>query len=130
MKGRLAGMRILVVEDENPLVDELARALGDLGADVETAAREAEAFDAFIERRPTVVLIDLGLRAGGGLVLLRRIRALSPEAGGRAPAVAMSAGSRADEAFDAGFDDFIKKPFSRGRLVEAITRVAGAVHFQ
>ena len=109
-------MRILVVEDEPTLREQLMQAIAAAGHTVERAAdgREAhylgevEAFDA--------VVLDLGLPVQDGLSVLRRWRA----AGRNMPVLILTArGSWQEkvEGMDAGADDYLAKPFHMEELL-------------
>ena len=109
-------MRILVVEDEPTLREQLMQAIAAAGHTVEGAAdgREAhylgevEAFDA--------VVLDLGLPVQDGLSVLRRWRA----AGRNMPVLILTArGSWQEkvEGMDAGADDYLAKPFHMEELL-------------
>ena len=109
-------MRILVVEDEPTLSDQLVQAISEAGHTVERArdGREAhylgevEEFDA--------VVLDLGLPVLDGLTVLRRWRA----AGRNMPVLILTARSAWQEkvaGIDAGADDYLAKPFHREELL-------------
>ena len=60
-----------------------------------------------------------------GYTLIRNIRTLPPEMGGRTPAIALTARARLDDrqrAFTAGFEEHVPKPVDPADLV---ARVAG-----
>ncbi len=109
-------MRILVVEDEPTLSDQLVQAIAEAGHTVERArdGREAhylgevEEFDA--------VVLDLGLPVLDGLTVLRRWRA----AGRNMPVLILTARSAWQEkvaGIDAGADDYLAKPFHMEELL-------------
>src|SRR5688572_11760427 len=113
--------RILVVEDEAYVRDSLAEILRARGYDVETAASPPAAV-ASLERAPVdVVLSDLKMPAGGGLELLRAVKAAWPEL----PVVILTGygtvGS-AVECLRAGASDYVLKPADPGALEVALER--------
>lgn len=82
-------LRVLLVEDSVLLGSLLSAMLEELGgvAVVAVATDEAEALDALEERRPDLAIVDLNLRTGSGLGVLRALRK-NPERYGR-PATAV-----------------------------------------
>ena len=114
----LRGLRVLVVEDEGDTRDILDVLLRESGADVQ-AVPDAEAAMQVIQFRPPDVLIsDIGMPEMDGYDLIRQVRRLAPDAGGRVPAIALTAfahGSDHREALRAGYDRHLAKP------VDAIT---------
>jgi PAS domain S-box-containing protein len=122
----LTGIRVLIVDDEEDGRQALALALASRGADVSTAQSAKEGLRQLVSRRPHVVLADIGMPEEDGYALMRKIRKLSPEEGGRTPVVALTAyASAADRmrCFQAGFHLHIPKPVELGELVSAVARL-------
>ncbi len=121
-------MKVLVVEDEARLSDDLARALGEAGYAVDCAADGDRAdFLGHTEQYDAVVL-DLGLPKVDGLTVLRRWRA----SGIAVPVLMLTArGSWHDKVIgiDSGADDYVAKPFAMeevlARLRALIRRASG-----
>src|SRR5918993_872153 len=103
-------MRVLIVEDEAALRDQLTSALGASGYAVDSAADGERAdFLAGTERYDAMVL-DLGLPGIDGLTLLRRWR----ETGLATPVLVLTARGSWHEkvqGIDGGADDYVSKPF-------------------
>jgi CheY-like chemotaxis protein len=62
-----------------------------------------------------------------GLELIRRIRALPPDEGGRTPAIALTAYARAEDAqraCAAGYQTHIAKPVEPAELARAVSNLA------
>ena len=119
----LAGIDVLVVDDENDAREWLVRVLADAGAQVRAARSAAEALDAFGHAPPDVLLSDIGMPEVDGYALIRRIRALPVGEGGRTPAVALTAFARADDrqrALNAGYQMHIGKPVDQDELIAAV----------
>ncbi len=116
-------MRILVVEDEAPLAQQLASALGEAGYAVDCAADGARAdFLGHTERYDAVVL-DLGLPAVDGMTLLHRWR----DAGLAMPVLILTARGSWHEkvqGMDGGADDYVSKPF---RMEEVLARLRALI---
>jgi PAS domain S-box-containing protein len=124
----LAGLRVLVVDDEPDTRELLAAVLAACGAQVIEAATAAEAF-AQVERADLLVT-DIGMPAEDGYSLLARIRALPPERGGAIPAAALTAYARAEDrvrALRAGFQMHVPKPVEPAELITVVANLAGRI---
>ena len=86
----LSGLRLLVVEDEDTGREMLTRLLEQYGAEVVATASAAEALEALERIVPDVLLSDIGMPGESGYDLLRRVRALPVDRGGRVPALAFT----------------------------------------
>jgi signal transduction histidine kinase len=126
---RLDGLRLLVVDDEHDAREVVGEVLRERGAEVYVAASAAEALEKFAALRPDVIVSDIGMPETDGYSLMRRIRALPPEAGGRTPAVALTAytrGEDAQRAFVAGYQSHVPKPIEPVRLATVVADLGGA----
>lgn len=121
--GYRDAVRVLVVEDEARLAEQLVAALGQAGYAVDGAADGERAdFLAHTERYDAVVL-DLGLPAIDGLTLLRRWR----DAGLVVPVLILTARGSWHEkvqGIDGGADDYMAKPF---RVEEVLARLRALI---
>ena len=123
----LAGLRILVVDDERDARDFLAALLNMHGATVELASSAGEALGVMAAGRIDLLLADLGLPDRDGYSLIEAIRTLAPEFGGAVPAVAVTAYAGLRErtrALEAGYGWHVAKPVDPDQL---LTVVAAAV---
>jgi CheY-like chemotaxis protein len=130
--GRRAipGARILVVDD-----DEDTRVLHRLilvraGATVREAASAEVAFAALRQFCPNVIVSDIQMPGRDGYSLMRRVRSLPPEAGGRIAALALTANSEEAgrrEALRAGFDMLMSKPVVAAHLIEVVATLLTAL---
>ena len=78
--------------------------------------------------QPHVLVSDIGMPGVDGYTLIRKVRALTPEQGGKVPALALTAYARAEDrkkALLAGFQLHVPKPIDAGELAVAIARLAG-----
>jgi CheY-like chemotaxis protein len=124
----LSGIKILVVDDEPDARDLLRRVLSDCEAEVITAASAAEALMLVAERRPDVLVSDIGMPDTDGYELLRRVRLLGAARGGRLPAIALTAFARSEDrtrALRAGFLVHVSKPVEPAELVATVASVVG-----
>jgi two-component system, OmpR family, KDP operon response regulator KdpE len=113
--------RVLVVDDEPPIVRAVAANLRVRGFEVLTAASGEAALAAVETHQPDCVVLDLGLPGIGGLEVLRRLRTWT-----QVPVVVLTAidGERDKvTALDLGADDYVTKPFGVAELMARI-RVA------
>lgn len=120
--------RILVVDDEPVILRTLGANLRARGYDVDLAASGEAALELAAERRPDVVVVDLGLPGMSGLDVIRALRHWTS-----VPIVVLSARDTEFDkigALDAGADDYVSKPFGMGellaRLRAALRRTAPA----
>src|SRR5688572_1302652 len=110
--------RILLVEDDPPLMTVLQASMEYGGFKGESVRTGRDALEAFKSRKFDAVLIDLGLPDLDGGEVLRTLRAISD-----VPILVVSGReSERDriEALDHGADDFIPKPFLPGELLARI----------
>jgi two-component system response regulator PhoP len=112
-------MRILLVEDEAPLREQLARELAQRGFPVDAAADGEEGLFLGREYPVDLAIIDLGLPRLSGIELIRRLRELERHF----PILILTArDSWQDkvEGLEAGADDYLTKPFHVEELVARI----------
>jgi two-component system KDP operon response regulator KdpE len=105
----------LVIDDEPQIRRLLRVTLEANGYRVFDAATGQDGIAQAAQRRPDVVLLDLGLPDLDGVEVLKRLREWS-----RVPVLILSVRDREDDkvaALDAGADDYVTKPFSSGELL-------------
>jgi CheY-like chemotaxis protein len=127
LSGSLAGLRVLVVEDDPDARELVTAILEDAGAVVESAPSAATGFDAVRRFHPQLLVSDIGMPDEDGYSLIRRVRALADEEGGAIPSIALTAYMRRedrDQAIGAGFTLHMGKPVSPLALVTAIRALA------
>jgi PAS domain S-box-containing protein len=127
----LAGIRVLLIEDEADSRDLAKAALTRFGAQVAATSSSAEAVNLMLsatpETMPHVVVADIGMPVEDGYVFIQQLRALSPERGGRIPAVTMTGYSTPDDvdrALAAGFQLHLSKPVDPLALIEAVAKLS------
>ena len=118
----LAGVRVLVVEDEPDAREMVAVLLRHYGAEVRVAGSAAEAWGQLSAGElPDVLISDLSMPEEDGYALIARVRALP--AGGQIPAVALTAHARAEDrqrALAAGFQEHLAKPVDPDELIRTV----------
>ncbi len=118
--------RVLVVDDEAPILRALTANLRARGYQSDAAATGEDALRLAATHHPDAVVLDLGLPGMSGLEVIRGLRGWTT-----VPIIILSArGAERDKvaALDAGADDYVTKPFGMdelfARLRAALRRVA------
>ncbi|NOX32146.1 MAG: response regulator transcription factor [Deltaproteobacteria bacterium] len=120
-------MKILIVDDEQSLLDQLRRAFESQRYMVDTAADGEKALDKLFEVPFDLVILDIMMPKRDGLSVLKEIR----QAGMSTPVLMLTARVEIDdkiEGLDLGADDYLAKPFSLDELLaraRALLRRAG-----
>lgn len=136
---RLDRVRVLVVDDEEDARELSVMILAQAGAKTLTADSVAKAMFMLAalpsEQYPEVVISDLSMPDEDGYSLIRQLRQLSPECGGRIPVIALTAFGRMEDrirVLGAGFKTHLTKPVEAEELVTVIaslvTRQAGHIN--
>ena len=117
--------RLLIVDDEAGIVDEVRDFFQEEGYEVVTADTGKDGIDAISRFRPDLLLLDMKLPDIPGLQVLRFCRDNSP-----GTKIIVNTGyvdqNIIDEAERLGRDSFLQKPFNLERLKEEIDRLLGA----
>ena len=122
---RLAGLRLLVVED-NPINQQVARELlAAQGASVQVAVDGRQGVDMVVSADPQfdAILMDVQMPVMDGLTATRELRRFPGLA--QLPVIAMTAnamGKDRDACLEAGMNDYVSKPFELAELVATIER--------
>lgn len=124
----LWGLRVLVVDDEADARELVTTILEECGAEVMAVASASEAFDTIQQSKPHVLVSDIGMPHEDGCTLIRKVRTLKPEQGGRIPAIALTAYAREEDRTKvllAGFQQHLPKPVSPEQLVAVVASLTG-----
>jgi CheY-like chemotaxis protein/two-component sensor histidine kinase len=121
---RLEGLKVLVADDEFDARELFRVGLGQCGAEVSTAGSAREALAAIEASRPDILISDIGMPGEDGYELIRKVRALPAERGGKIPAIALTAYARTEDrlrVLRAGYQMHISKPVELAELVAVIS---------
>ena len=119
----LAGLRILIVDDDLDSREVLAAVLALRAAEVRSAGSVREALEVLTEWNPDVLISDIGMPGEDGYDLIKEVRLRSAEEGGRIPAIALTgyaAAQEAERALAAGYQSHLSKPIEPSRLIRVI----------
>ncbi len=125
--GELAGLLVLVVEDERDSLELVQQVLSETGARIVSATSGPEALRAIAGDRPDILISDIGMPLMDGFELIRRVRGLRDRQAAGVPAIALTAFSRREDqqrALEAGFDEFMAKPLRPAALLQAVVGIA------
>lgn len=106
--------RVLVIEDDVPILRAIRRVVAEIPAKVFEARTGSDGIEMAASRRPDTIVLDLGLPDMPGLAVCEAIRRWS-----RVPIIVLSARQAEREKIallNAGADDYITKPFSLSEL--------------
>jgi signal transduction histidine kinase len=124
----LAGVRLLVVDDEVGARELLANMLQGYGAEVSLADSGQAALTKLFEERPQVLVADLGMPGMDGYALIEQVRALDPDFGGQTPAIAVTGYASPQDrlrALQAGYQNHVAKPVEPQELAIVIASLTG-----
>ncbi len=117
-------IRVLLVEDEQTLADIIADTLSEKDFTVTVAYNGVEGLRAFDRERPQVVVTDIMMPGMDGLSLVAELRRREPSV----PILFLSARSAAEDVvrgFEAGGNDYLRKPFAMSELIVRLRALAG-----
>ena len=87
----------------------------------------AEAIDSLQGSVPDILISDIGMPGLDGYDLIKQVRALPPDRGGKVPAIALTAYTRVEDrlhALRAGYDMHVPKPVELAELVAVAASVS------
>ncbi|PYD88925.1 hypothetical protein DNF23_31090 [Pseudomonas syringae pv. pisi] len=122
----LAGMTVLVIDDELDSLELVQQVLAASDATILTATGAREALRLVEARRPDLVISDIGMPLVDGFEMIRRIRSLPDREIAGVPAIALTAFSRREDqqrALEAGFDDYLAKPVAPATLLQTVAAI-------
>jgi len=117
---------VLIVEDEPDVMLLLENRMRGAGHEVESVTNGEQALEAVAQRAPAVIILDWMMPRLNGLEVCMRIRATDTER--HIKVLMLTAKSQQhdiDEAYAAGADDYIVKPFSSRDLIDRVAALVG-----
>jgi PAS domain S-box-containing protein len=124
----LAGVRVLVVDDDRDSLDLAASILTKAGAETRACTSASDGLAEFKAWRPDVLVSDIQMEAEDGYALIRRVRSLDHTEGGKTPAIALTAYGRMEDrlrTLTAGFTMHVPKPIDPLELTTLVANAAG-----
>ena len=131
VQGGIAGMQVLLVEDNQINCEIVEYLLKDAGAEVATANDGKAAVEAFEASAPGTfdcILMDLMMPVMSGYEAARVIRGLKRPDAGTVPIIALSANAFEEDvalAKDAGMNEHLAKPVDIRRMIQVMNRLRG-----
>jgi PAS domain S-box-containing protein len=124
----LAGLRVLVVEDEADTRVMIKLVLEAAGASVSALDSADKALKVVEDWQPDVLVSDIGMPEMDGYELIRRVKALETSRGRSLPALALTAYARDEDrerSIEAGYQRHLSKPVEPSDLIRAVAELAG-----
>jgi CheY-like chemotaxis protein len=125
------GARVVAVDDDPDTLDLLDVILRGAGAELVPVSAPGAALATVMGIVPDVLFVDIAMPGEDGAHLLRELRRLSPERGGRVPAVTLTACLGTPEQLAewsaAGFQRHVLKPFRPEDVLSVVAELSGRV---
>jgi CheY-like chemotaxis protein len=121
---------VLVVDDDPDARELISSVLAAVGAIPSAAVSADEALALLSERAFDLIISDIGMPERDGYQLMRAVRALPPEHGGKTPAIAVTAFARSEDrtrALLSGYQVHLAKPIEPHELVVTAGSLTGRV---
>jgi signal transduction histidine kinase/ActR/RegA family two-component response regulator len=124
----LAGIKVLVIDDEPDARDLIKWVLENSKAEVILGTSAREGFELVKHQRPDIVISDIGMPDRDGYQFIREVRSLPATGGGKTPAIALTAFARSEDrtrALLAGYQIHLSKPIEPQELVATVGSLVG-----
>ena len=124
--AELAGLRVLVVDDQADVLALVEETLSACGAEVRAHTAAEAALAELRAWQPDVLISDITMPGRDGYWLIEQVRALEERAGGAIPALALTAYVRVEErlrVLHAGYQLFVPKPIAPQELRWSVARL-------
>lgn len=123
----LAGIRVLLVDDDPEVLEIMVQMLELHGGDITAVASADEALASLKTAKPHVILCDLRMPTKDGFAFAKELRKLPAHEGGTTPAIAMTGGLEDDRCIrSAGFQCALHKPANFAELTLTVAELARA----
>lgn len=122
-KSRLAGIHVLLVEDDLDTLDLLSAALKHQRATVTAVTSAAEALASIRTSRPDIVVSDIAMPGEDGYQLIEKIQAMGCDSDRHIPVIAITAYAKEEDrerAISSGFLSYLAKPIELSELVSVL----------
>ncbi|HLE63583.1 MAG TPA: CHASE domain-containing protein [Pyrinomonadaceae bacterium] len=127
-QASLAGLHVLLVDDDRDTLELITAALIGRDARVTAVSSAIAALDAIKVCRPDVLVSDIAMPGEDGYELIQKVRALDYSSARTIPAVAITAYAKEEDrnrAFSSGFQGYLAKPVELAELIHAVAQAAG-----
>jgi PAS domain S-box-containing protein len=125
----LAGIQVLVVDDDKDTLELLTAALKQRSASVTAVSSAAAAMDSIMASRPHVLISDIAMPGEDGYDLIKKVIAL--ELAPKISAIAITAYAKEEDrerALSAGYQRYLSKPVELGEFILAVAEAAQTNH--
>ncbi|HLO86114.1 MAG TPA: response regulator [Nostocaceae cyanobacterium] len=122
----LTGLRILVVDDDDDSRFYITTVLESDGASVTAVASATAVLEILPQLKPDAFICDIAMPDQDGYALIRQIRGLKTDEGGKVPAVALTAYADTEDricALASGFQIHVAKPVAPNELVSIVANL-------
>jgi len=121
--SQLAGIHVLLVEDDPDTLDLLSAALRHQQATVTAVSTAGEALASIRASAPDIVVSDIAMPGEDGYQLMEKIHAMGSDEDRQIPVVAITAYAKEEDrqkALSSGFQSYLAKPIELSELVTAV----------
>jgi len=126
---RLWGRRVLAVDDDLDMLGVVSEVLERAGAEVIGVGAPEFALPTVVFLMPDVLIVDVAMPGEDGVTLVRRLRSLPADQGGRIPVLTLTAvpptAAAREEWLTAGIQRHLTKPFDPEALIGAVAELTG-----